>query len=112
LAVIFFEFFLVVSGLRIFQQVCFLYSNKLLQANLPVTHESTLQKTNHTSSSGVPRVYRAWGQNQFKRSPARSWQHKIKETLQSSGLLTIITFQGQSFLAFAAENSSIILSKS
>jgi len=32
-----FESVLVVSGLRIFQQACFLYSNKLLQANLPVT---------------------------------------------------------------------------
>jgi len=31
-------------------------------------HETTLQKTNDTSSSGVPRVYRAWGQTQFKRS--------------------------------------------
>ena len=28
-------------------------------------HESSLQKTNDTSSSGVPRVYRAWGQTQF-----------------------------------------------
>jgi len=37
LAVIFFEFVLAVSGLRIFQQDCFLYSNKLLQANVPVT---------------------------------------------------------------------------
>jgi len=27
-------------------------------------HEFTLQKTNNTSSSGVPRVYRAWGQTQ------------------------------------------------
>jgi len=32
LAVTFFEFILAVSGLRAFQQVCFLYSNKLLQA--------------------------------------------------------------------------------
>jgi len=31
-------------------------------------HETTLRKTNDTSSSGVPRVYRAWGQTQFKRS--------------------------------------------
>jgi len=75
-------------------------------------HESTLQKTNDTSTSGVPRVYRALGQTQFKRSLARSWQHKIKETLQSDDLLAIISFQGQSFLAFALENSSIILSKS
>ena len=52
--------------------------------------ESTLQKTNDTSSSGVPRVYRAWGQTQFKRSPARSWHHKIKETLQSEAVLAII----------------------
>jgi len=49
-----------------------------------------LQKTNDTLSSGVPQVYRAWGQNQFKRSPARSWQHKIKETLQSGALLATI----------------------
>jgi len=33
----------------------------------------------------------AWGQTQFRRShPARSWQHKIKETLQSDALLAII----------------------
>ena len=32
-----FEFVLAVSVLRIFQQVCFLYSDELLQANLPVT---------------------------------------------------------------------------
>jgi len=44
--------------------------------------------------------------------PAHSWQHKIKETLQSDALLAIISFQGQSYLAFAAENLSIILSKS
>jgi len=31
-------------------------------------HETTLQKTNDTSSSSVPRVYPAWGQTQFKRS--------------------------------------------
>jgi len=71
-----------------------------------------LQKINDTSSSGVPRVCRAWGQNLFKRSPPRSWQHKIKETLQSDALLAIISFQAQSFLAFAAETLSIILSKS
>jgi len=71
-----------------------------------------LQKTNDTSSSAVPRVSRAWGQNQFKRSLGRSWQHEIKETLQSDALLAIISFLGQSFLAFAAENVSIILSKS
>jgi len=71
-----------------------------------------LQKTNDTSSIGVPWFYRAWGQTQFKRSPARSWQHKIKGTLQSDALLAIIYFPGQSFLAFAAENLSIILSKS
>jgi len=54
-------------------------------------HESTLQKANDTSSSGVPRVSRAWGQIQFRPShPARSWQHKIKETLQSDSLLAII----------------------
>jgi len=70
-----------------------------------------LQKTNDTSGSGVPRVYRAWGQNQFKRSPARSCQHKIKETLQSDALLAIISFQVQSFIAFAAENSSIFCQK-
>jgi len=67
-----------------------------------------LQKANVTSSSGVPRVYRAWGQNRFKRSPAP----KIKETLQSDALFAIISFQAQSFLAFAAENLSMILSKS
>jgi len=44
--------------------------------------------------------------------PVRSWQHKIKETLQSDALLAIISFQGQSYLASAAENLSIILSKS
>jgi len=38
-----------------------------------------------------PRVYRAWGQTQFKRSPARSWQHKIKETLQSDALLQLLS---------------------
>ena len=43
--------------------------------------------------------------------PARSWQHKIKETLQSGALLAIISFQAQSFLAFAAENLLIVLSK-
>jgi len=75
-------------------------------------HESTMQKTNDTSSRGVPRVYRVWEQNQFKRSPARSWQHKIKKTLQPDAFLAIISFQGQSVLAFAAENLSIILSKS
>jgi len=31
-------------------------------------HETTLQTTNLTSSNGVPRVYRAWGQTQFKHS--------------------------------------------
>jgi len=31
-------------------------------------HETTLQKTNDTSSSGVIWVYCAWGQTQFKRS--------------------------------------------
>jgi len=31
-------------------------------------HETTLQKTNDTSSSGELRVYRAWEQTQFKRS--------------------------------------------
>jgi len=44
--------------------------------------------------------------------PAHSWQHKIKETLQSDALFAIISFQKQSYLAFAAENLSIILSKS
>jgi len=54
-------------------------------------HESTFQKTNDTASSGVPRVSRAWGQTQFKRShPARGMQRKIKETLQSDALLAII----------------------
>jgi len=69
-----------------------------------------LQKANDTSSSGVPRASRAWGQTQFRRfHPARLWQHKIKETLQSDSLLAIISFQGQSFLAFAGEIMSIIL---
>jgi len=36
----------------------------------------------------------------------------MKETLQSDALLAIISFQGQSFLTFAAENLSIVLSKS
>jgi len=59
--------------------------------------------------SGLPRL----GTNLVWRfHPARSWQLKIKETLQSNALLTIISFQGQSFLAFAAENLSITLSKS
>jgi len=58
---------------------------------LQAPNESTLQKTNDTSSSGVPRVSRAWGQTQFRRShPAPSWQHKINETLQSDALLAII----------------------
>jgi len=38
----------------------------------------------------LPRVYRAWGQTQFKCSPASSWQHKIKETLQCDALLASI----------------------
>jgi len=45
LAVIFFWLVLTVSDLRIFQQVCFLFSNKLLQANLPVTSILQLQTT-------------------------------------------------------------------
>jgi len=36
---------------------------------------------------------------------------KIQETLQYNALLAIIEFQGQSFLAFAAENYSITSSK-
>jgi len=44
-----------------------------------------MQKINETSRSGVPRVSRAWGEAKFRRShPARSWQHKIKESLQSN----------------------------
>jgi len=42
-----------------------------LQYHVAVTenrHESTLQKTNDTSSSGVSRVYHAWAQTQLKRS--------------------------------------------
>jgi len=70
------------------------------------------KKTNDTSSSGVLRVYCAWGQTQIMHSPARLWQHKIKETLQSDALLAIVSFQGQSVLAFATENLSTILSKS
>jgi len=54
-------------------------------------HESTLQKANDILSSCVPRVSSAWGQIQFRHShPARSWQHKIKEALQSDVLLAII----------------------
>jgi len=53
------------------------------------------------------------GDNQFSHShPVRSWQHKIKETLHSDALVVNILFQGQSFLAFATENLSIIFSKS
>ena len=53
--------------------------------------ENTLQKANDTSSSGVRRVPRTWGLTQFRPShPARSWQHKTEETLQSNALLAII----------------------
>ena len=45
--------------------------------------QSTLRKTNDTSSSGVPRVSRVFGQIQFRRSQP---------------------IRGQSFLAFFAEN--------
>jgi len=83
-----------------------------LQYHVGATDMKALQKTNDTWSSGVPRVYRAWGQAQFKCFPARLWQDKIKQALQSDAWLAIISFQGQSFLAFAAENLSIILSKS
>jgi len=34
----------------------------LLLAATENRHKTTLQKTNDTSSSGVPLVYRAWGQ--------------------------------------------------
>jgi len=66
-------------------------------------HETTLQKTNETSSSGIPRVYRAWGQTQFKRSPARSWQHKIKEKLQSDALLQLSNSKDKIFLPLLLE---------
>ena len=61
-------------------------------------HETTLQKTNDTSSSGVPRVYRASGQTQFRRSTARSWQHKIKEKLQSHASLQLSNSKDKVFL--------------
>jgi len=73
--------------------------------------ESTLQKTNDTSSSGVSRFSRAWGETVWRCHQARSWQHKIKETLQSNALLATIQFQGQSFLAFGTENLAFTLSK-
>jgi len=57
-----------------------------------------LQKTNDTSSSGVLRVYHAWGQTQFKRSPARLWQHKIKDTLQSDALLQLSNSKDKVYL--------------
>jgi len=72
-----------------------------------------LQKTNDTSSSGVARVSRAWGQAQFRCShPALSWQHEMKEILQFDALVAILLFQGQGFLPFSAENISILLLKS
>ena len=74
-------------------------------------HETTLQKINDASSSGVPRVYRAWGQNQFKRT--QSVRGSIKQKKHCNLMLYCnYLIQGQSFLAFAAENVSIILSKS
>jgi len=39
-----FEFVLAVSGLRAFQQACFLYRNKVVAGNLPVTQESNQQQ--------------------------------------------------------------------
>ena len=83
------------------------------QYHVAATDMKALCKKQATlQSSGVPRVCCSYGQNQFKCSPALSWQHKIKETLQFDALLATISFQAQSFLALAAENSSIILSKS
>jgi len=63
-----------------------------LQYHVAATDMKALRKKpNDTSSSGVPRVSRALGQIQFRHShPARSWQHKIKETLQSDALFAII----------------------
>jgi len=41
-------------------------------------HESTPQKANDTSISGVPRVSRAWEQTKFRHCyRANSWRHKI-----------------------------------
>ena len=63
-----------------------------LQYHVAATDMKALRKkSSDTWSSGVPRVSRAWGQTQFRHShPARSWQHKIKETLKSDALLAII----------------------
>jgi len=63
-----------------------------LQYHVAATDMRALRKKpNDTSSSGVPRVSRAWGQTQLRHSHlVRSWQHKIKETLQSDALLAII----------------------
>jgi len=54
LAVIFFAFVLAVSGLRIFQQVCFLFSNELLHANLPVTRLNRSQNAQRWIVKKVP----------------------------------------------------------
>ena len=78
------------------------------QYHVAATDMKALCKKQTTLQEVVNLGFTACGdQTQLKRSPARSWQHKIKETLQSDTLLAIIYFQGQSFLAFAAENLSI-----
>jgi len=59
-----------------------------LQHRVAAIYMKILQKTN-ISSSGVARVSRAWGQTK-RFHLVRSWQHKIKYTLQSDALLAII----------------------
>jgi len=62
-----------------------------VQYHVAATDVKALCDKQTTPSNGVPRVSRAWEQTQFRRShPARSWQHKIKETLQADALLAII----------------------
>ena len=69
-----------------------------LQYHVAATDMKPLcKKTNDTSSSGVSQVYRAWGQTQIA-LPARSWQHKIKETLQSDALLQLSNSNDKVFL--------------
>jgi len=62
-------------------------------------HETTLQKTNDISSSGVPRVYPAWGQTQFKRSQPVRGSIK-KETLRSDALLQLSNSKDKVFVPF------------
>ena len=61
--------------------------------------ETTLQKKQTTLQTVAYLGFNAWGQTQFKRShPARSWQHKIKETLQSDALLQLSNSKEKIFL--------------